>query len=104
MRRNPFQDAYDWMADLREYTNRIKQGPVRSVDLAGQAHINEKVAQVEKALDDLERVLPGGNVYRAYGVVALPMRTYLSLIVVPRVLWAEPVVRRILRPRHNGRR
>lgn len=105
MRRNThFQDAYDWVADVREYTDRIRQGPIKETDLAGQMHINERAALVEKALDDLNRVLPGGNVHRLYEALTLPLRTYLSLIAVPRALWAEPVVRRsILLPRRNGR-
>ena len=96
-----FADAYEWVADMRDYTRRIKDGPVKATDLAGQAHINEIAQRVEKALDDLGRVLPGGRVDRVYVDLTAPLRTYLSLVVVPRALWAEPKAQTMLRLKNN---
>jgi len=96
-----FADACEWEADMRDYTRRIMYGPVKASDLAGQAHINEIAQRVEKALDDLGRVLPGGRVDRVYVDLTAPLRTYLSLVVVPRALWAEPKAQTMLRLKNN---
>lgn len=97
-RRNP-EYAYDWVADVRAYTDRIAHGPVQEHDLAGQQHINEHAKAVERALRDMGRVLPGGAVSRVYDGLTAPVHTFLHMIVVPRGLWAEPVKQRILKLR-----
>lgn len=95
-------DAYDWVAVVRDYTQRIQDGPVRDADLAGQQHINDIAQRIERALLDLNLVLPGGQIDRVYDHVTTPLRTYLALIVVPRALWAEPEKRPILRRKKNN--
>jgi hypothetical protein len=87
---HPSTDAYGWVADVRDYTRRIKDGPVQAADLAGQRHINEAVQRVKESLDQLNRVLPGGKVSQVYHDLTAPMRTYLALMLVPASLWATP--------------
>ena len=90
-------DAYAWIADVREYTSRIKQGPVTGADLAGQGHINEAAERVVVAMHDLNRALPGHRLTVLFGDVSLPLLTYIEMITVPRAQWATPTVKPILR-------
>jgi hypothetical protein len=96
VRRNP-TDAYAWIADIRAYTDRIRQGPVTNEDLAGQARINEVVEQVEKALYELNRALPNHRLSVLFGEVSLPLLTYTAMITLPRAQWATPAVKPIKR-------
>jgi len=95
-RLNP-ADAYAWVEDIRAYTDQIKQGPVTNADLAGQGHINEAAAQIEKALFELSRALPGHRLTVVLGDVSLPLLAYTALITVPRAQWAAPTVKPIKR-------
>jgi hypothetical protein len=65
------------------------QGPVTNADLAGQAHINEAAAQVEKALFELSRAISAHRLAVVLGDVSLPLLAYTALITVPRSQWAE---------------
>ena len=80
-------DAYAWIADVRAYTDRVKQGPVTGADLAGQGHINAAVEQIEAGLLALSRALPNHRLEVLLGEVSLPLLTYTAMITVPRAQW-----------------
>ena len=101
-RANPMTDAYAWITNSRAYTDRIKAGPVTSADLAGQQHINDAAERVAKALEELNVALPNQRLTVVFGDVSLPLLTYIAMIVVPRVQWAEPKVKPILRKHKNS--
>ena len=81
---------YEWEGDVREYTDRIRHGPVKETDLTNQTHMNLRVIELERALNMLRDVLPAGPVYRAYEAVTIPLRLYLKMVTVARALYAEP--------------
>lgn len=92
MRRNTNADRYEWQEDVREWVDRITNGSVSESDLATQAYINDGAKQVQQAVDELRRVLPGGPLLRVYDTLIAPLKVYLKMVTVARSRWATPAV------------